>query len=103
METSNLSTRPQVVLALLGLIMLTLSWLGLAASQTTEASLPMPVQGSRLQVMPSGGAAPRSVIDQLQGAGGLQGQQTQGLQQPIGEQLQPNAKTDNLNSTRTVQ
>jgi len=59
--------------------------------------------GSRLEVRPAR-RSPSSSINQLQGAGGLQSQSDGGLlPTPAGQRLQPNARTDGLNGTRTVQ
>ena len=54
--------------------------------------------GTSLRVT-EGRQQPGSVVDQLQNAGGLQRQTGPGLQQPTGaDTLQPNAKTDSLDS-----
>lgn len=101
MRDSSIFNRAQVVLTLFGSFMLLMT--AVSTIETNEIpSSPSSSDGTGLQVRPAQGS-PGTTINQLQGAGGLQGQKNQALQRPVGEQLQPNAKTKNLNGTQQVQ
>lgn len=92
----------QLVASIAGVWLLLLAGIG-SQTQTTTSSAPITTSQSSLQVLPAS-QVPSSVINRLQGTGNLQQQKTNGLQQsPVGQSLQPNAKTDSLNGTRTVQ
>lgn len=101
MRDSSILNRVQIVLTLFGGFMLLMAALSTIETHEISSGQSSP-ERTGLQVRPAQGT-PGATINQLQGAGGLQRQKTQGLQSPLGEQLQPNAKTGNLNGTQQVQ
>lgn len=101
MRRTNPAKTAQFWTALIG------SWLvvaGMVGFGQQPADTQPPVSNSagrsRLRVKPSSGQ-PSSTINNLQGAGSLQSQGQQGLQQNGASQyLQPNAKTDSFNTDK---
>ena len=94
--------RPQGVLAVFGVFMLVLANVGYLASSTEAPNVSNDSSSGTLKVEPAKGV-PKPLINSLQGAKNLQSQGSQSLQTPVGDQLQPNAKTGNFGSTNTVQ
>lgn len=88
---------PQFAISLVGCWLVIVGLIGWPAD-TISGPVDSPQAGDDtvLQVLP-GTRQPSSTIDELQGAQGLQGQAPARLHQPdVAEQLQPNAKTDSV-------
>lgn len=91
----------QFWLALIGSWLVIVGMVGFG-QQHSDGQLPVSNASGRgrLRVVPSGGQ-PSSTINDLQGAGSLQSQNQQGLQQNgAGQYLQPNAKTDSFDTDK---
>lgn len=95
---------PQFLITLIGGWLIIFGTLNLLAANTPNSvNQPANPNQTRLQVKPGRGA-PSGASQQLQGAGGLQGQAPGDLQQSgVAERLQPNAKTDTFPETNDVQ